>query len=119
MAQDGQTIGIPIGPDCSRLIAEIICSVIDENFVQKTRITNFLRHVDDIWIGADNVDEAHRLLSELRNCLREFELDVNEKKTRVASSTEFLDELWPIAVADRLPANEDEFFFKREGEPVY
>jgi hypothetical protein len=27
--QDGQTIGIPIGPDTSRIIGELICSAID------------------------------------------------------------------------------------------
>jgi hypothetical protein len=48
--QDRQTIGVPIGPDTSLIIAEIILSSVDEALKRK-RLKNGLRYIDDYDFG--------------------------------------------------------------------
>jgi hypothetical protein len=58
-AKDGQTVGIPVGPDYSRYASEIIGKAIDSKF--RERIGDqctFIRHVDDIFIGANDHDSG-------------------------------------------------------------
>ncbi|MCX5497088.1 RNA-directed DNA polymerase [Kaistia dalseonensis] len=98
-SQDGQTIGIPVGPDFSRLISEIIGVSIDHRF----RIDNggnipLLRLVDDIYIGADNLDDANSYLSSIRDSIRQFELDINESKTTILESSDDLEPFWPVEI---------------------
>ncbi|UQD70485.1 RNA-directed DNA polymerase [Bradyrhizobium japonicum] len=102
--QDGQTIGIPVGPDASRYVAELICTAIDDDFVSRIKHDdiNFIRHVDDVWIGAQSHSNVERALWLYRNCLREFELDINENKTRIYSANFRFTDAWPSDVANRL-----------------
>ena len=107
--QEGQTIGIPIGPDSSRLIAEILAVAIDKNFHQVTRgVPPLIRHVDDVWIGADSYEQAQKLLGTYRACLREYELDINELKTSILKTTEDLTDVWPRDIGSILNENFDQ-----------
>lgn len=103
-AQDGQTIGIPIGPDSSRVVSEVLAAAIDKEFARhvKGNPPQLIRHVDDIWIGTDSQDDAERLLYTYRGALREFELDINELKTSITPATHDLMMFWPKEVSDML-----------------
>lgn len=95
-AQDGQTAGIPVGPDTSRLISELILSRVDADFVQHSRKrVFFVRHVDDYWIGGDTQDECEDHLRRLRLGLAEYQLDINESKTRIVPLAHAIGETWP------------------------
>lgn len=99
--QDGQTIGIPVGPDASRVFAETISTAIDLEFKQRCKVKNYtvVRHVDDVWIGANSHADAEQALSRYREAIREFELDINEAKTRIyAENFRFSDD-WPTEIA--------------------
>lgn len=65
--QDDQSIGIPIGPETSRVVGEIIGTAI-EQFLQRN-ISNFddrsLRFVDDIVVGYQSHESSDWVLSEL------------------------------------------------------
>jgi len=102
--QDGQTIGIPVGPDASRYVAELICTSIDTDFFNRLGgdDVRFIRHVDDVWIGAQSHSDVERALWLYRNCLREFELDINESKTRIYSADFRFTDAWPTDVASRI-----------------
>jgi hypothetical protein len=102
--QDGQTIGIPVGPDASRYVAELICNAIDSDFVNRCGSDDivFIRHVDDVWIGAQSHTDAERALWLYRNCLREFELDINENKTHIYAANFRFTDSWPSDVAFRI-----------------
>ena len=67
-AQDGQTIGLPVGPDTSRLIAEIIASAMDTH-VQK-RLTvgkrDASRYIDDYTLSSPEGASCEQLLAALR-----------------------------------------------------
>ena len=105
--QEGQTLGIPVGPDTSRVLAEIINAAIDEAFSTEKPEAVFLRHVDDIWIGANSEAEAKELLYVYKSNLNEFELDLNESKTRIRSNHISITESWPHEI-ERLIAEYSE-----------
>jgi len=102
--QDGQTIGIPVGPDASRYIAEVICTAIDQEFVARGGGDGcaILRHVDDVWIGANTHAEAEAALYKYREAIRAFELDINETKTHIYSENFHYSDSWPTDVAARI-----------------
>lgn len=102
--QDGQTIGIPVGPDASRVVSEIICTAIDLRFMERNTVKDYevVRHVDDIWIGANTHAEAERANWAYREAIREFELDINEAKTAIHSADFRFADVWPSEITTRL-----------------
>lgn len=98
-AQDGQTVGIPVGPDFSRYTSEIIGKAIDAKF-RETHGDQcpLIRHVDDIYIGADDQDEANQLLTGVRDAIRKFQLDVNDTKTSIVPTNLDLEPFWPVRI---------------------
>lgn len=80
--QDGQTIGVPIGPDTSLLIAEIILSSVDEA-LEKKRLTNGLRYIDDYDFGFQTLANADEALCILEETLNDYELALNPSKTEI------------------------------------
>ena len=110
-AQDGQTIGLPVGPDASRVTAEIILASVDVNYLQSTKTkTSFVRHVDDYWIGGDSIDDCEKSLNLLRRGLGYFGLDINESKTRIVELSEVTGSYWPDDLANKI----EEVFKVRE-----
>tara|TARA_R110000868_G_scaffold253869_1_gene510493 strand:+ start:261 stop:1961 length:1701 start_codon:yes stop_codon:yes gene_type:complete len=104
-AQDQQTIGIPVGPDTSRIIAELIASAIDKEFENQVGPDVVgARLVDDVYLGAANLEEAENLLSAYRDSIRKFELDINESKTRIFEAKQDLEPFWPVAVRREIEA---------------
>ena len=84
--QDGQTKGIPVGPDTSRIISEpILCAVeeIVEQQVGESILSGF-RYVDDIFLCFDSSSEANQALSALKDAVREFELQLIPQRRRLA-----------------------------------
>ncbi|MEK7993945.1 MAG: RNA-directed DNA polymerase [Planctomycetota bacterium] len=114
--QDGQTIGIPVGPDASRYIAEFISIAIDREFVRRCDVTDYsmVRHVDDVWIGAHTHADAERALWRYREAIREFELDINETKTRIYAENYHFSDAWPSDVSNRLELAIDSSVSRRE-----
>ena len=95
-SQDRQTVGIPVGPDTSKIVSELVLSAVDEALVAASGDTlRYIRHVDDYWIGGKTVEECEHHLQVLRGCLRAYELDTNELKTRILSTNYILGETWP------------------------
>lgn len=110
--QDGQTVGIPVGPDMSRVFAEVIGTAIDRMFQDRLDGIDCvaLRHVDDVWIGANTHADAERALSRYREAIREFELDINENKTRICSEDFTFLDFWPSEISQQI-----EFAIRTEG----
>lgn len=101
-SQDGQTFGIPVGPDSSRVLAEVINAAVDEAFLIEFPNADFVRHVDDVWIGANSYDEAKMFLQGYREQLFEFELDINESKTSIRQNHIDVSESWPHEIDDKI-----------------
>ncbi|WFE73638.1 RNA-directed DNA polymerase [Roseinatronobacter sp. S2] len=95
--QDNQTIGIPIGPDTSRILAEIIAVGVERELISlfnfpKDRV---FRYVDDWFIGFDGAGEAEDAISLLSRACSEYELELNDEKTSISDPIDPIDELWP------------------------
>lgn len=81
-----QTVGIPIGPETSRIVAEIISSRIDQEFSEfHHRLTNpqVDRLQDDWFIGCISLEQAELSLSGIVKSYREFSLEINGGKTSI------------------------------------
>ncbi|MBS0295059.1 MAG: RNA-directed DNA polymerase [Proteobacteria bacterium] len=80
-AQDNQTIGIPIGPDTSRVVAELIAVAVDVRLAADLPSAYGVRYVDDYFIGVKSGQSDDAVASLLGTALRHFELDINSAKT--------------------------------------
>jgi hypothetical protein len=111
-AQDGQTIGLPVGPDTSRLIAEIVGTAIDKAIqtalnrkrTWSTKKRAAMRFVDDYTFGCSSRQEAEIVVATVRRCANEFELDLNNAKTSIAATGPFFPAAWKEHVRSLLPA---------------
>ncbi|RJF80836.1 RNA-directed DNA polymerase [Oleomonas cavernae] len=81
-----QTIGIPIGPETSRILSEIISSRIDLNFSQRMpsiKVDSVDRLQDDWFAGAENFSEAENIISAITHVYRDYGLEINGGKTSI------------------------------------
>ena len=100
--QKGNTRGVLIGPDAYRLIAEFVLSKIDTELKSAagSSIVGAARHVDDYYIGLKTEHDAHSVLSHLREILANYELNLNDHKTKILSSLEPINDLWAQRLKD-------------------
>ncbi|WOI12788.1 RNA-directed DNA polymerase [Thalassospira lucentensis] len=94
--QDNQTLGIPIGPDTSRILSEIIASSVDQNIQKSNALKNAraIRNVDDWFIGFDSLGAAEKAINHLDNSYRTFELELNAEKTKTISTDSVYRSVW-------------------------
>jgi hypothetical protein len=97
--QDGQTIGLPVGPDTSRLLAEVVASGIDEQLRARLRLTNrdASRYIDDYTISAPDGRSGESLIAALRQAAAHFELELNSEKSEIVSTATRHDTGWKQA----------------------
>ena len=93
--QSQQTIGVPIGPDTSHILAEIVGVGIDLE-VKKAleKWPAGYRYVDDFVLFFTSRVEADEGLSVLNQAMAHFELRPNENKTRVVPIDELEMDTW-------------------------
>lgn len=92
-SQDGQTIGIPIGPDPSLLISEIILGAVDERILYNGYANGF-RYIDDYEFGFKSYAEAENMLGVLQEELNLFELSLNPRKTSIFKLPIRIEKTW-------------------------
>jgi len=83
--QDGQTMGIPVGPHVSRIIAELIGCEIDRRLAKKfSRGTiQAFRWIDDYFFYFPEEQMGEEILKTLQGILYEFNLEINHEKTSI------------------------------------
>lgn len=94
--QSRETFGIPVGPDTSRIVAEILMSGITRELGLPNNSSGLqsLRLVDDILVGFDNVDDAKNMLIKLRTKMWSYNLQLNESKTAIVDTRSEFMEVW-------------------------
>ncbi len=92
--QDGQTIGLPIGPDTSRIISEIIASAIDVEICSKIGALHGIRNVDDYYLYFQSLDELEKARSIIQRILKEYGLDLNISKDKIFELPEIIEPEW-------------------------
>jgi hypothetical protein len=85
---DGQTKGIPIGPDTSRILSEIIGTAIDKRLVRTLakRVSQGhegIRWVDDFLLYFQTPGGRDKALGTLVESLEAYELSLNHRKTQM------------------------------------
>lgn len=85
VGQDGQSVGIPIGPDSSLVAAEIVLSAIDQAVVDAhpSLRTNGVRYMDDFLFFTTSRGEAEDVLLTLERELASYGLALNTTKTKI------------------------------------
>lgn len=84
-----ETNGIAVGPELSRVFAEIILSSVDAQVAHRTRSRNLVmgrdfeyrRYVDDFILFCHSKEAATEITSIIEDCLSAYNLHVNEAKT--------------------------------------
>lgn len=103
-SQDGQTRGLPVGPDAYRIIAELVAVAADHKLHEKSnsKIIGGVRHVDDYYIGVADESNAALVLTHLREALAEFELFLNDEKTHIIRTDISTGERWPTELRAKI-----------------
>lgn len=90
-AQDGQTMGLPIGPDTSLVLAELVLSACESALPADT---HGFRYYDDFELYFSSLSEAERGRSTLQDVLNSYHLSLNSHKTEIVSLPQELQDEW-------------------------
>ena len=83
MGQDGETVGIPIGPDTSLILAELILQRCDDVLLTRLPRVKGYRYIDDYELGFRERSEAEAAYHILESVLGTLQLALNVRKTDV------------------------------------
>ncbi|TBC65037.1 MULTISPECIES: RNA-directed DNA polymerase [Rhizobium] len=103
--QGGQTIGLPVGPDTSRLLSEVVASGIDQRLRERLGVTarDASRYIDDFTISGINGERGEDIIAALRQAVSHFELELNNEKSAVNSTSTRHDIGWKQAARAYIP----------------
>lgn len=108
--QDGQSVGLPIGPDTSHVLAELVACRIDDELKKELLASNIeveaVRYYDDYFFYVNSKDEAGLVLKKLQMILNDFQLEINDKKVEVLE--------FPFAFEDDWVTNLHRFEFNEQ-----
>jgi len=93
-SQDGQTVGIPIGPDTSLVVAEVVLCAVDKELVSSIPTIRGLRYMDDFELYYADPTAAEHGLALLQETLLEYELRLNPRKTTVEQAPLGIEPEW-------------------------
>lgn len=79
--KNGETHGLLIGPHASNLLSEIILTSIDRVMYDKGY--RYVRNIDDFDCYVESYEKAQIFLRDLEAALREYDLPLNHKKTKI------------------------------------
>lgn len=96
--QDSQTIGIPIGPDASLVVAEVLLSAVDARLAARAGVIRGLRYIDDYELAFESRGAAEEGLGALEQALGEFELELNPRKTSIEELPAAHEHSWVSAI---------------------
>lgn len=119
---DNQTIGIPVGPDSSRILSEIVIVAVDKQLRDAVGMERdaVVRNVDDWFIGFDGAAQAEEAMAALARACRDYQLEIHPEKTKLTSTSLLVEPLWPtliqqinIAKYERQQAKDIEHYFSQ------
>jgi hypothetical protein len=108
---DGQTVGIPVGPDSSLVLAELILCACDAELQEAfPGIERYAwRWFDDLEVFTDSVGKAEAVLASWQGILERYELTIAEEKTEIARGPFPLEPTWRSELSTmRLRLEEEE-----------
>ena len=100
-AKYGETHGLLIGPHASNLLSEIILTAVDKRLYDLGY--RYARNIDDYDCYVNSYEQAECFQRDLENALREYDLTLNHKKTKVVELPIGIDKNWKHQLSD-IPA---------------
>lgn len=94
--QRNETVGIPIGPDTSSLISELVLSRVDKELEK----FDYLRFIDDYRCYCKSSDEAEEFIRKVSKELEKYHLRLNPKKTKITKLPTPIEESWVRTLRD-------------------
>lgn len=85
----GRSFGLPVGGQCSRILAELLLSSVDRMLTDAG--IAWRRYVDDFVLITTSQAEAYRALAILSHALADYGLTLNRTKTTVLTGKHFCD----------------------------
>lgn len=114
--QDGQTKGLPVGPDTSLLLSELVLCALDAELIRiQPRLQSAgIRFMDDLELAARSHSEAESALFDWDTLLSSYHLALNPRKTSIIRGPLPPEAPWRTALAqfrirsgsDRVRAND-------------
>lgn len=83
----GRSFGLPVGGQCSRILAELLMSAIDQLLTQSG--VTWHRYVDDFTLIASSQADAYKSISILSNALADYGLSLNRSKTTILKAQHY------------------------------
>lgn len=85
----GRSFGLPVGGQCSRILAELLLSLVDQQLTDAKLM--WRRYVDDFVIITPTQADAYKALSILAHSLADYGLTLNRTKTILLTSKHYID----------------------------
>lgn len=83
----GRSFGLPVGGQCSRILAELLLSEVDKALTDEG--VAWRRYVDDYVLISDGQQVAYKALAKLSHALADYGLTLNRTKTTFLTSKHF------------------------------
>jgi len=106
--QDQQTMGVPVGPDTSNLISEILGTALDLELLQENPTLTGVRFVDDYFLYFATRSEAEATLADLHRAANHFALEINPLQTVIRELPEALEPSWTATLRSQVIRPEQE-----------
>lgn len=84
----GRSFGLPVGGQCSRILAELLLNSIDIRLTEEG--IDFYRYVDDFTLICEDQASAYKALSTLSTTLADYGLSLNRTKTTTLSERHYV-----------------------------
>lgn len=110
---------MPIGPERSRILAEIISSRIDLDFYTQLRDLpgDVVDRLQDDWtVGSETLKKSEKILSVISSCYREYGLEINGSKTSISHILASDRESWKSEISAFLSHRRGGLYRSRLGE---
>lgn len=85
----GRSFGLPVGGQCSRILAELVLSAVDRRLTDAG--IEWRRYVDDFVLVTTSQAGAYRALAILSHALADYGLTLNRTKTTILTGKHFCD----------------------------
>lgn len=93
---ENQSIGLPIGPDTSLLISEVLATRLDIEIKDKFPDIEGCRWIDDYYFSTKDLSTAQKLFKFIQEKLNDFGLEINERKSHVLTLPHCFESDWVL-----------------------
>lgn len=105
----GQTNGVLVGNDLSRIVSEIILCTVDNQIQEKFPNIKCVRFVDDYYIYIKDTNDIQVIIAFIRKTLAKYQLTLNENKIQVNESPFIYGKTWLVGMQQAIMLKTSEF----------